>query len=331
MSTQSLPEHGQQPAAVHVTPAPVRAGGVVVGLVIALAIICLAFAWPAARSRPHDLPIGAAAPLSAGQLQSQLDQITPSGFAVISYPDQDALRSAIRHRNIYGGLTTGPQGITLLTASGASPAVAQLLTQVGAGLAQHRGTPLHTEDLVPLPAHDPRGTGLAAAALPLTLAGLLPAIVLILVFPRDVWLRFAATLAFSVLAGLTIATLLRHVFGSIDHNFAGVTAGLTLGALAMSLSLLGLGSLFGRVGLGVGAVIAVLLGNPLSGLMSAPEMLPRGWGALGQLLPQGANATLLRSTAYFAGAGSGTAILVLTGWAVAGALLIVIAGTRNRA
>ncbi|PQM46289.1 hypothetical protein C1Y40_03538 [Mycobacterium talmoniae] len=110
-----------------------------------------------------------------------------------------------------------------------------------------------------------------------------------------------------------------------------MTAGLTLGALAMSLSLLGLGSLFGRVGLGVGAVIAVLLGNPLSGLMSAPEMLPRGWGALGQLLPQGANATLLRSTAYFAGAGASTAILVLTGWAVAGALLIVIAGMRNRA
>ena len=68
--------------------------------------------------------------------------------------------------------------------------------------------------------------------------------------------------------------------------------------------MLGLGSLFGRVGLAVGALLALLLGNPLSGLNSAPEMLPSGWGALGQWLPQGATATLLRSTAFFDGAGA---------------------------
>jgi hypothetical protein len=54
-------------------------------------------------------------------------------------------------------------------------------------------------------------------------------------------------------------------------------------------------------------------------------------GHTGQLLPQGANATLLRSTAYLSGAGATTAIVVLTCWAVAGALLIVIAGIRKRA
>lgn len=331
MSTRSLPQHDQQPARWHVTPAPVRAAGLVVGLVAALAVICLAFGWPAARSQPHDLPIGVATPLTAGGVQSQLDHVAPGGFAVTNYPDQEALRSAIRDRDVYGGLTAGPAGTTLLTASGASPAVAQLLTQIGAGIAQHAATPLHTEDLAPLPATDPRGTGLAASALPLTLAGLLPAIVFVLVFPRAVWLRFWATAGFSLLAGLTIAALLRSAFGSVDHNFIGVTAGLTLGALAMSLPVLGLGSVFGRAGLAAGALLAVLLGNPLSGLMSAPEMLPRGWGDLGQLLPQGANATLLRSTAYFSGAGASTAILVLTGWALAGILLIGIAGWRRQA
>ena len=76
--------------------------------------------------------------------------------------------------------------------------------------------------------------------------------------------------------------------------------------------MLGLGSLFGRVGLAIGALLALLLGNPLSGLTSAPEMLPSGWGAFGQWLPQGANATLLRSTAFFDGAGATMAIVVLT-------------------
>ena len=79
----------------------------------------------------------------------------------------------------------------------------------------------------------------------------------------------------------------------------------------------------------IGALLALLLGNPLSGLNSAPQMLPSGWGAFGQLLPQGANATLLRSTAFFDGAWATTAIVVLACWALAGAALIVFAGMRR--
>jgi NAD(P)H-flavin reductase/hemoglobin-like flavoprotein len=51
--------------------------------------------------------------------------------------------------------------------------------------------------------------------------------------------------------------------------------------------------------------------NPPSGPMCPPEMPPPGCGALGQLLSQGANAAVLRSTAHFCGAGAATAILVL--------------------
>jgi hypothetical protein len=47
-------------------------------------------------------------------------------------------------------------------------------------------------------------------------------------------------------------------------------------------------------------------------------------------LPQGANATLLRSTAFFDGAGATSAIVVLTCWALAGATLIVFAAVRRR-
>ncbi len=150
-----------------------------------------------------------------------------------------------------------------------------------------------------------------------------------LLLKREVWTRFTAAVVFAAGAGITIAALLRYVFGSIDQNVWGVAAGLTLGLLAAGLSMLGLGSLFGRGGLAVGALLALLLGNPLSGLNSAPEMLPSGWGTLGQWLPQGATATLLRSTAFFDGAGATTAIAVLTCWAVAGTALIVIAAVRR--
>ena len=330
MTTQSLPSHTHHAAPTHEPPAALRAAGLVAVLTVVIALVAIAFALPAARSKPHDVPIGAAGPQAAsGQVAGLLEQNAPGAFEITYYPGEAALRDAIRNRDVYGGISFGPQGRTLLIATGASPTVAQLLSQVGNGIAQHGGVQLKTEDVAPPTTDDPRGAGIAASALPITLAGLLPAIALVLLLRREVWTRFVAVVVFAGLAGVTIAALLRFVLGSIDANFWGVACGLTLGVLASGLSMLGLGSLFGRAGLVAGALIALLLGNPLSGLTSAPELLPSGWGAFGQWLPQGANATLLRSTAFFDGAGATMAIVVLTCWVLAGAALIVIAAARN--
>lgn len=315
----------------HQPPEALRVTAILIALAAALALVAIAFALPAAKSKPHDVPIGAVGPLAVtGQVADVLERNAPGAFAVTIYPNDAELRTAIRDRDVYGGLSFGQGGPTLLTATGGGPAVAQLLTQVGNGMAQQAGAPLRTEDLAPPPAGDQRGSGLAAAALPVTLAGLLPAIVLTLVIPLTVWARFVAATAFSGLAGVTIAAVLRYALGSIDQNFWAVAGGLTLGTLAVAVFVLGLASLFGRVGLVLGALLAMLLGNPLSGMTSAPEMLPAGWGQFGQFLPQGANATLLRSTAFFDGAGASTAIAVLICWAVVGSLIIVIAAQRRR-
>ncbi|MDZ4266904.1 MAG: ABC transporter permease [Mycobacterium sp.] len=327
------PAHTQRTASAHHPPVAARAAGIVVAITAALAILAIAFALPAVHSGPHEVPIGAAGPTAAGgQVTGMLEQKAPGAFAVTYYPGQDALADAIRHRVVYGGIVLPSQPgrqATLLIASGGSPAVAQLLGQLGNEISQRTGTPVQTQDLAPLPARDPRGAGLAASALPITLAGILPAIALVLALRREVWTRFAAVVVFAGVAGLMIAALLRYVFGSIDQNFWGVSGGLTLGVAASALTVLGLGSLFGRAGLAVGAVLALLVGNPLSGLTSAPEMLPAGWGQVGQLLPQGATATLLRSTAAFDGAGATSAIVVLVCWALAGTALVVVAGLRR--
>ncbi|WP_396911939.1 ABC transporter permease [Mycolicibacterium sp.] len=330
LSTQATTPHHAAP--VHEPPAALRAAGIVIALTAAIAIVAIAFALPASRSKPHDVPVGVAGPQAAtSQIAERLEQQAPGAFSVTYYPGENALREAILHRNVYGGIAFGPQGPTLLTATGGSPAVAQLLTQIGNGIAAHSGVPLHTEDLAPPTTQDPRGTGLAASALPITLAGILPAAALVLALRREVWTRLTAAIVFSALAGITVAALLRYVFGSIDSNLWGVAAGLTLGIAAAGLLMLGLGSLFGKVGLAVGAALALLLGNPLSGLTAAPEMLPAGWGQLGQLLPQGATATLLRSTAYFNGAGADTAIIVLSCWVVVGLALVIMAALRRPA
>jgi hypothetical protein len=330
MATQP-PRHNNHTAPEHEVPAALRAVGIVVGLAVALALVAIAFALPAAKSKPHNVPIGAVGTQPASvQVANMVQQNAPDAFAVSLYPDEAALRSAIRDRNLYGGFASGPDGPTLLIATGGSPSIAQLLTQIGNGISQHAGVPVRVEDLAPPTAGDPRGAGLAASALPMTLAGLLPAIALSLLLRREVWTRFGATVVFAVLAGITIAAVLRYVLGSIDQNLWGVAGGLTLGALAAGLPVLGLSSLFGRLGLIVGALLSLLVGNPLAGLSSAPQMLPSGWGDFGQLMPQGANATLLRSTAFFHGAGAGSAIAVLASWAVAGTVLVGIAAFRRR-
>ena len=288
MTTQSLPKHTHHAAPTHEPPAALRATGIVVVLAVVIAIVAIAFALPAARSKPHNVPIGAAGPQAAsGQVADMLEHNAPGAFEITYYPGEAALRDAIRNRDVYGGISFGPDGRTLLIATGASPTVAQLLSQVGNGIAQHAGVQLRTEDVAPPTADDPRGAGLAASALPITLAGLLPAIALVLVLRREVWTRFAAAVVFAGLAGWTIAALLRFVLGSIDANFWGVAGGLTLGALASGLSMLGLGSLFGRVGLAVGALLALLLGNPLSGLTSAPRAPAQRMGCAGSVVAAG--------------------------------------------
>jgi hypothetical protein len=329
MTTAAVPRHTTQPP--HQPPAALRATGIVLALTIVVAIVALAFALPAARTAPHDVPIGAAGPQAAsGHVAAMLDQRSPRAFAVTYYPSEDALREAIRNRDVYGGIAFGPDEPKLLIATGAGPIVAQMLSQVGAGIATQTGMPLRTDDLAPPTTRDPRGAGLAASALPITLAGLLPAVLLVTLLRREPWTRFGAMVVFAGIAGITISALLRFVLGAIDQNFWGVAAGLTLGVLAAGLAILGLGSLFGRAGLAIGALLALLVGNPLSGLMTAPEMLPSGWGAVGQWLPQGATATLLRSTAFFDGAGAALPIVVLTCWIVAGAGLVIGAALRQQ-
>lgn len=326
MTTDTAPRPSHHGSPAHEPPAAIRATGIVVVLTVAIAIVALAFALPAVNTAPHDVPIGAAGPQAAsGQVAAIMDQRAPGAFEFTYYPGEDALREAIRNRDVYGGIAFGPDGRTLLIATGASPMVAQILTQIGNGIAQQTGTQLRVEDLAPPTADDPRGAGLAASALPITLAGLLPAIALLFVLKRETWTRLTAVVGFAGVAGLTIAALLRWVLGSIDQNFWGVSGALALGVSATGLMLLGLGSLFGRVGLALGAVTALLIGNPLSGLTSAPEMLPSGWGEFGQWLPQGAGATLLRSAAFFDGAGATTSVVVLICWAALGAALVVLA------
>ena len=65
-SLGSRPRHTHHASPVHEPPAAIRATGIIVVLTVVLAILAIAFALPAARSKPHDIPVGAAGPMAAG-------------------------------------------------------------------------------------------------------------------------------------------------------------------------------------------------------------------------------------------------------------------------
>lgn len=328
--------HGDDGSHAAATPAHhpwVTAVSLVLALTAVVATIFVAFSLPAVTTEPRDVPIGVSGPPPAVEgVRRALATAQPGAFEATTYPDADALRTAVLDRETYGGIVLAPDGATVLVASGAGPAVAQLLTGVGEALGAQAGMPVTTEDLVPLPEGDPRGAGLAAAALPIALGGVLPAVALARRLPRRTWLRVATASAYALVAGTTLAAVLDAGYGATAGDLGPVALGLALGIAAIALTLLGLEQLAGTGGLVAGAVLVVLVGNPLSGIASAPELLAQPWGALGQLLPPGATGTLLRSTAYFDGAGAARPATVLAAWVVLGVLLCAVASvTRHRA
>lgn len=321
MSDQTVAEESRRPPVV----------AVVTLLTALLTVLLIAFAWPAARSEPRDLPIAVAGPQQAvAQVQGGLEQAMPGGFEVTAVPDRAAAVKAIENRDVYGAIVLDPQNPEVLTASAGGPAVAQILTQLSSRMAaQNQEAAPKVTEVVPLPQDDPRGAGLAAGALPLVLGGIIAA-ALLTQLVKGGSRRMAGAVTFAVTGGLALTAVLQYWLGSLEGNYWVNASVIALSIGAISLTLLGLEWLFGRVGLAVGAATMMLLGNPLSGLTSAPEMLPSGWGALGQLLPPGAAGTALRSVSFFDGAGSAGPFLVLTCWFVAGLVLCGLGAMRSR-
>lgn len=74
----------------------------------------------------------------------------------------------------------------------------------------------------------------------------------------------------------------------------------------------------------------MLLSNPLSAASSAPEMLPTPWGRIGQDMPAGAAASLIRATAFFHGHGGTHAEFVLGVWIAAAVVMLTAGWLRTR-
>ncbi|MGC1215612.1 MAG: hypothetical protein WA890_30690, partial [Micromonospora sp.] len=168
----------------------------------------------------------------------------------------------------------------------------------------------------------------AAGFLPLALTSMLAGALLVVLVARR-GARVLGLLGYAVLAGLVGAAVLHGWLGILDGDVWREAAAIGLFALAAAGTVAGLGALLGNPGIGLGALLVFLVGNPLAAVGAAPELLPQPWGTVGQFLPVGAGGTLLRSAAFFDGAGATRPLAVLAGYAVVGLLLVVVGRFRS--
>ncbi|KKD03339.1 hypothetical protein [Streptomyces sp. WM6386] len=288
---------------------------VLVPVIAALAL--WAFAWPAARTAPRDLPLGVAGPAAAtAQVEKQLAQ-HEGAFELHHYKDEAAARDAIEDRTVYGAVVVTADGPELLTASAASPVVAQLLQQAVVEQAATDGVQVRTVDVVAATAADPRGAALTASVLPLALAGMAAGAVVTFSGLRGTRAVIVLVSA-SALVGVAAAGVADSWLGVIAGDWWAQAGVFGLTALAVSGAVAGLAALLGTAGVGIVAGVVMLFGNPWSGAASAPQMLPEPAGMIGQWLPPGASATLTRSVAYFDGAAATGPALTLAWWATLG-------------
>ena len=303
------------------------AAAIIVIVPLVTALLLTLFAWPSARLEPRDLPIGVAGPPAAVNTVEQRLGAQGDAFDVHRYPGEAAARQAIAQREVYGAFVAGPSGLKVLTASAASGTVAQLLTNAaqeghGAGSATQR-----VEDVAPAP----RGAALGSSVLPLMLVGILTGVLAALAASGPAR-RASLLLGGSVLAGLTGAVVVQSWLDVVGGEWLANAGALGLTVVAIAAAVTGLYALLGERGALLGALTMVLVGNPFSGVGSAPELLPEPVGGLGQLMPPGAGGNLLRSTGFFDGAAAAGHLAVLATWALAGlALLLVAARRRERA
>lgn len=295
------------------------------GVVALLTLMLTAFAWPTSELEPRSLPIAVAAP-STQAAEGVENRLTSAfgedGIDVVEVADRASAVEAITEREAYGAIVVGAEGTEILTAGAASPLVAQLIGGAAQAMDAQQGSPPPVvTDVVPAAEGDPRGAVFSAGALPLALGGVLAGAIssLLLTRIRD---RVAAAVLAATGAGLALTGVLQGGLDALGGSYWANAAMVALGVLAVALPVVGVHRLIGRPGIILIALLVMLVGNPLSGLATSPDMLPLGW--LGQLMPPGASGTALRGTAFFGGAGIGAPLVVLSCWAVVGLGLALI-------
>jgi hypothetical protein len=274
---------------------------------------------------PHALDIGlVGSPVMVKQARAQLD---PGRFHTVSYGSPSAAMADLKSDELRGVLTLRAGEATVAVASAYGAVPAQLVKAALTSAARGSGVSATVVDARPLPSHDSRGLSSFFTVTGAAIASLAFAVLLTLAArglrARD---RFVTCLLLACCGGLTAAFTAQTVVGALSGRFLAVAGVLALLVAAVALTVHGLGQIVGPAGLGLGALLFLLVGTSSAGGGVTYQLQPGFYRSISQLLPNGAAATAVRNEVYFGGAHTLGALVVLAAWALAGSVLVARSG-----
>lgn len=311
-----------------------------------VSLIVIAFIWPTVTSSAKHIPIAVSGPaVQVAAIEKGLDGASGDVLDPHTVDDRSAAVRDIKTRDVYGAIVLDSGTPEVLTASAASPAVSQTLHTLATTLQQQAqsaaakqataaGTAVPTvtvkvTDVVPLSKDDANGSGLAAAAFPLVMGGMLGGIILTFLI-HGTGRRLIGLAVYGIVGGLAVPAILQGWFGILQGPYLVNAAAFALSLSAIAGTILGAAALVGRAGIAVGPVVFLLFANPLSSAATPVEFLPEPWGAVGQWFPPGAGARLIRDISYFPDANNTLQWLILAGWTALGIALTGLAAVLHR-
>ncbi|MER7330217.1 MULTISPECIES: hypothetical protein [unclassified Micromonospora] len=303
-----------------------RTLGLLLGTLVLATAFIAAYVGALHRPTPRDVPVGVAlgdqkARALLDAVRNQTNKIKPVGYA-----DPGAADDGLSTREVYGVLAaTAEGGLALTTASAAAPAAVDVVVQVLSTAARQAELPLRVTDEVPVAETDPRGLVPFYLAVGYVLGGYLASTVLGLANgtaprgPRRAGLRIAALAAYSLVLGALGAVVVGPVLGVWDHDLVGVAAAGALAVFAAAMAASAVQGWLGLLGTGLVILLLVVLGNPGSGGIYAPEFLPTWLRGMHRWNVPGLATDLLKSVVYFDRRSTGWAVTGLALWCVLGA------------
>ncbi|MGX1738907.1 ABC transporter permease [Corynebacterium flavescens] len=330
-----------------------------IGLIAALIVglFSSAFLWPLTTSEPKDIPLAIAGPeQNLAQIEDQLNSQREGLFDITTYEDRDAAVHAIKEREADGGLVLNGSDVEILTASAGNAQISQLLNQLATGMkeqqqakgqqaiteavARAKGQGAPAEQILAIQeATQAKAAGatvtvtdIAAGSgslgpmagnlvmLPALIGGMITAVFSLFAVKRP-WNRIFSLVSGALFAGLAGALALGPWFGVLSGHFGATWIALSAGILAIGATITGLGTLFGKAGMGLGIALMMLVGNPWGGAMVPTEFLSGFMGWIGAHLPNGNVIQLVKNINFFPDAAQTSHWWILSGWIAIGLVL----------
>ena len=292
---------------------------------LALLVALLGLIGTAIRDpRPHDIPVGLVGPAPAlQQISTAFGTNAPGAFEFTTFASEADARAAVDSRVVDGVLVLGGSSPRLILAGAAGDAATGVITAAFTNVFKGQGATVDVETVHRFAAGDAHGLILFFVVVAVIVSSLVAQAALLGTAPdAGFGPRLVVVLAFAVVGGLTAMGTAAWIADDYATGFWTATGMVMLAAAAVGAAVAGSARLLGPAGLGLAALVVVLLDLVSSGGPAGSQLLPDFYRWLAPWMPAGQLYSGLRGALYFDGAGLENPLIVLSAWLAGGLLLM---------